>query len=140
VYFRRPVADVYHRGPAVDRFFRGLPVRYRKETATIYKLIDLRRWFSQLAGLSMILLHTSLFLKDVQWEQRMSYISQYARIKSTWDSLPAFGEEMPTGCSFYDQSNVPIRMYMDASDRSSATTNAAFFGINQVFLSESRCY
>ena len=87
--------------------------------ATLYKLIDLRRWFSQVAGIAMVLLHTSLFLKDVQWKQRVGYIAQYARIKETWDSLETFGEGLPTGCAYYDQSSVPIRMYLDASDRSS---------------------
>jgi hypothetical protein len=111
----------------------------------------------------MILLHVSLFLKDVQWKQRMAYIAQYAGIKETWDGLDTFGKGMPTGCAYYDQSNVPIRMYLDASDRSSggstsgegavrteirwlirwftltATTNSALFGLNQAFLSKLSC-
>ncbi|KAG7530102.1 hypothetical protein FFLO_05261 [Filobasidium floriforme] len=114
---------------------RGNPVNFRQNrSASIYRTIDLRRWCSQVAGLSMILLHVSLFLKDVQWKQRMAYIAQYAGIKETWDGLDTFGRGMPTGCAYYDQSNVPIRMYLDASDRSSATTNSALFGLNQAFL------
>ena len=107
-------------GARPSRLIRGNPVHFRQNrSASIYRTIDLRRWCSQIAGLSMILLHVSLFLKDVQWKQRMAYIAQYAGIKETWDGLDTFGKGMPTGCAYYDQSNVPIRMYLDASDRSS---------------------
>lgn len=95
----------------------------------MYRTIDLRRWCSQTAGLSMLLLHVSLFLKDVQWKQRMSYIAQYAAIKSTWDGLSTFGKGMPTGCAYYDQSSVPIRMYLDASDRSSGERHVEGFAL-----------
>jgi hypothetical protein len=67
----------------------------------------------------MMLLHFTLFIKDVQRKQIAGYIDQYAAVKSAWDDLEAFGAGEATGCAYYDDSAVPLRMYLNTGDISS---------------------
>lgn len=103
---------------------RGWPVRYRNKDSGVYKLLDLRRWLTQVAGVALVVVQVCLFVKDVSKQQIWRYIAQYEYVKQTWDNMNSFGPAAgwPTGCAYYDHSAVPIRIYLGASDRSSAYT------------------
>lgn len=101
-------------------FIRGWPISRRHPNASIYKAIEFRRYMSIVAGVCLFLTQFTLFVKDVRQKQIWGYVEQYEMARISFEALNPFGEGSmtPSGCTYYDQSAVPIRMYLDTGFKS----------------------